>query len=962
MPQKLGSTGQRSHVTIMFTDLSDSTLIASKIEPETYSDLLDEMRESFVTIVKKHGGDVIRIDGDGFIFIFGYPNFYENNSRRAIEAALDLHECLEEIEQAQAFQNIRLRLHTGIHSGIVLIKHGDIARGKYEILGDPTNVTARLCDFAAPGEIVISNETLGRESKYFQIAQQALVSLSGRKNRLLVKKIIGRNTTGDSEKLWASHSVNFIGREAEMEWLANFVKSEKTLSSIAHIQAEAGIGKSRLLHEFSNAMLENNLNTYLSICESYLGMKPNKPIEDLVTSILSSEFGLSKKSFSKIPEDIAQPIKDIIAILLAAQDNNKRLEYSSEDFAEAFTNLCKLVPQSRVILIIDDWQWVDDASKDIIINLAKSDQENIGIILASRIEDSIFVEMNGAESLRLQPLISSDAHKTIQTLIPGIEPFTMKRIEKHSGGNPLYIEELCHAIRDERFNFETKKTDSWLNALIYTRFEQLPQELAQIVKSAAVIGHIVPKWLLSDISEETIGTRELELLRENDFLFPAESRNHLKFKHGITRDVIYDMVSLNERRRCHFKIIEKIIQRSELNGGVRPHEELAYHYKQAGNAKKSLEHSRIAGVKALKTFSLGSAQNHFKNALIQAEKVKISEEDKFLLLRQYGLSCVVDPSKDQTPILERAVLKAHLQGEPKNIAWSEYWFGFNLYGLGYPDKSIMHFERAREACQEIAETKLETQLMANLGQAYAAACKYNTAYDYLDKAISKKMSIHSGEHGSGSLAYAISCKGFALGEQGAYENAMECFSGAINALAGSEHSAATSILNQRAVVNLWKGDLEECLRLTDLTHEMSRRMRSRYNFAQSVFITANVRFQQTLEPRHIDKMIEATDWLVYDGTGQNMSLNYGCISDALTRIEDWKRARIYASRGLKRIRAGDRRCESQIYRSLALIAKVGKSSYPPEYYLRKAKSSAHKRQSTREIENSKIFEHQHFNY
>jgi len=321
------------------------------------------------------------------------------------------------------------------------------------------------------------------------------------------------------------------------------------------------------------------------------------------------------------------------------------------------------------------------------------------------------------------------------------------------------------------------------------------------------------------------------------------------------------------------------------------------------------------------------------------------------------MACVVDPSRDQSPILIQAAERAEQKGDRKMIAWSEYWLGNNLYGLGYPDRSILHFKKSYSACKEISDGKLETQLLANLGQAYAAACEY---YDYLDRAIETKLSKRSGKRGSSGLAYAISCKGFALGEQGVYNDAMECFSSAIDVLAGSEHSASTSILNQRAVVNLWNGNFEEAIRLSTLTYDMSRRMHSRYNFAQSVFITAASSFKQTEELHHVDKMIEAADWLVYDGIGQNMSLNYGAISEALTDIEDWDRARIYAARGLKRIRAGDRRCESQILRSLALIAKAGKSVRTSNYYMNRAAASAESRQSIREIENNKVFEQAHF--
>ena len=178
--------------------------------------------------------------------------------------------------------------------------------------------------------------------------------------------------------------------------------------------------------------------------------------------------------------------------------------------------------------------------------------------------------------------------------MPIVEPFAMKRIEEYSGGNPLYLEELCHAINDSRFDFDTKKAGSWLNSLIYTRFDQLPETLANFVKVSAIIGQVIPTWLIDDITGTTLGSKQLQDLRETDFLYPADKNNYLRFKHGITRDVIYDMIHLKERQKLHSEIIEKLKSRARQYDETDPHEELAYHSRQAGLNAASLYHSRIA--------------------------------------------------------------------------------------------------------------------------------------------------------------------------------------------------------------------------------------------------------------------------------------------------------------------------------------------------------------------------------
>src|SRR3546814_20109340 len=86
------------------------------------------------------------LDGDGIVCIFGFPVPVEDGGRRAAEAALDLHQAAAELDATVAGTGCRVRLHSGIHSGVVLVSPGDLVRGRSELLGDATNKAATLCD------------------------------------------------------------------------------------------------------------------------------------------------------------------------------------------------------------------------------------------------------------------------------------------------------------------------------------------------------------------------------------------------------------------------------------------------------------------------------------------------------------------------------------------------------------------------------------------------------------------------------------------------------------------------------------------------------------------------------------------------------------------------------------------------------------------------------------------------
>ncbi len=957
-PAEISVVDERRYLTIMFTDLSDSTAIASQMEPETYNAILEQMRTAFVSIVRKYGGDTVRIDGDGFIFMFGYPTPFEDTARRAAEAALDIHEAIDEINQEIHTDNFPLRLHTGIHSGIVLLKAGDLTRGKYEIVGDPTNVAARICDFAAPGEIVISEESIGRSKSFFQTTKQHVLKISGRTERILLNKILGLKQAESHES--NSRDSTFVGRRKALDWLNAFVARGKKNAGIALIHGEAGLGKSRLLLEFSNEMAQAGVGLHIGLCESYLGVSAYQPVDQIAKSIFRSEFGTSFKRLKNEKRSSSEACLEMAEIISSSKSDLQQTADQSKSYISAFYKLFEELQHSPILLIIDDWQWVDDASKKIIEVLGNSNTPNLKIILASREADTVFTEMNNAHVWNLSPLGSREIEKTIKSLLPGIGPFALKNIRSYSGGNPLFIEELCHAVKDSRFSANEPRHGSWLTSLIYSRFSKLPKDLAEIIKICAVIGQIVPEWLLESILGKSLTVRKLAELREYDFLHPAESAAHVRFNHGITRDVIYEMIGLEERQTLHRRVIEKLRGQAWNQSETESHEQLAYHYAQSGQVEASINHSKIAGDVALKFSALDKAQAHFKNALSLADKCQLDVGEKLELIQKYGRACVVDPSLDQLEILEMAVTYASDLADNPTIAWSEYWLGCNLYGLGFPYRSLVHFEKSHQASKALGFDKLKTQLIANRGQAYASACEYETAYELLDRAIEIKLANRSGTRASPGLAYALSSKGFALGEQGKFEQSIACFQQAGSAIGYLEHQAQTSIINQHAASCLWNGEFEECSELTDNNKTMSRKMHSRYNYAQATFMNSAINFYQTGTDTAIAKMVEATNWLIEDGIGQNLSLNFGCLAEALAQKKSWNKARIFAARCIKRARLGDKSCESQAYRALALAAQEGQTKHAPDYYINKAYKSAELRQSDREIRNNRYFENRYF--
>ena len=94
--------GLRRHLTVLFSDLSESTRLSDAMEAEHYAAMLAEVRGLYQNLIAKHGGTVVRIQGDGVLAIFGHPQAREDDGRRATEAALELHKSVRLMQPQSA--------------------------------------------------------------------------------------------------------------------------------------------------------------------------------------------------------------------------------------------------------------------------------------------------------------------------------------------------------------------------------------------------------------------------------------------------------------------------------------------------------------------------------------------------------------------------------------------------------------------------------------------------------------------------------------------------------------------------------------------------------------------------------------------------------------------------------------------------------------------------------------------
>ncbi len=960
---------QRRHLTILFTDLSDSTHLSGAMEAETYAEMLNEVRTAFRDAVARHGGAINQFQGDGLQAVFGFPHATEHDGRRAVEAALAVHAAVRLLRIRYAQQGAPdLSVHSGIHSGVVLAREGDNVAGRVEIFGPGPGIAKHLSDVAEADEILVSEETLGPGSHLFETAQRRFVTLKGRAEPLAIHRILGRMPLRTRFEAHARRGlVPFVGRHEELAWLQRALDGAIAgRARFVAVSAPPGVGKTRLAEEFLQRFAAPVCTVSRGYCGGDLSAEPLQPF----LQMLRARFGLVPgMSPAAAAQAIEAGLGEIDAGLLAyrtelmtalsvhpeapgtAEPRRSAPEQTLAAVREVFAALARLRPQ---VLFIDDWHWADDATRQVVYAIRDLGNVPVLLLVATRPPELGDVELTGADHLALAPFSAAEADATIGELLPAADPFVAGEIRRYSGGNPLFIEELCHAVARAGPSAgldPVRGGPAWLETLIESRVARLPRDQAHVLSAAAVIGNVVPTWLLERLTgcgEDHLWVRALAA---QDLVFAGEANGTLRFKHGITRDVVYGAVGLQKRRAMHREIAKLIQADARAGDEADACEALAYHFAGAGEYAEATRYAATAGDKAMAASSIDAAKAQYGAALGMLDRLAASAERYQAwrsIVRRLGLATVFDPSRAELAIFHRAVARAREHGDAAGEAYAEYWLAYVNYALGESRAAVEHCELAVRAATVLGDQRLAAQARATLGQALAAAADYGGALALLDDTTRLRRDRETETRPSPGLAYALACKASVLGDLGRFPEAMACFDDALACLPWRGHEVEGSVLCWRSGVNLWQGRWEAARQDSAAAQAIAERVRSLYLFAMSRGLGAYAAWHGTRDPRLLQDMAEAATWLESRDKNLFVSLVHGWLAEALATAGQPAEARRQAARALRRVRKRDWFGGAMACRAMARLQAAAGDWRAAERHLRRAERVARTRSSPHE--------------
>lgn len=638
--------GERRDVAVLFLDIRGFTALAERLDFEIVHHLVNGIMRAFSGIVSDGGGYVDKLEGDRIMALFGAEQAADNDPARAVDSALRMFRTLDQVNEMLSAEGIEVAARAGVSFGQVIVAPD--ACGHLTATGDVVNIASRLADIAPLGGVAVSGKARDMCAGFHKWADLGPAVIRGRS-----APVHAFRPTGPGEVLvqrWERAAriagTPHLGREREMSILREewHDLGQASCASVS-IEGEAGIGKSRLLHEF---VRELKLSPEPPVVLTGRNLSFSQPPLGLWSSMLSDAIagGVPAGSNDGTPESFIEgliscssdvPVDDLhwtlpfLRSLLSMEEGSESLAVMSRDSRgkEMMISLRKImeaVSVSRdVLLVLEDMQWADPASREVLDFIVKGVRpvRRILILLSFRTDGSGGNTPTGAQRvIGLRELPKPEGRLIIRHMLGGVVgPGTEDAILDRSGGNPFFIEEMVldlvesGRLSDTGAGWEyhphpaAAPAPASLGGIIRSRIDRLPGGLKSRLLLASVLGSEFSDELFAAVSGQFAGgtpsAESLEQLCERGFLKPAElgAERGRRFTHMLVRDAAYSMLLHRNRAMIH-RLAAQALERGQAGSRGDMAIVIADHWDLAGDSGRAIE----CGLRALSHCEL-----HFLN-------------------------------------------------------------------------------------------------------------------------------------------------------------------------------------------------------------------------------------------------------------------------------------------------------------------------------------------------------------
>jgi class 3 adenylate cyclase/tetratricopeptide (TPR) repeat protein len=707
--------GERRRVTAMFADVVGSTPLAERVGEEVLYNIMVEVIADMSQAVTDHGGTVEKLTGDGLMALFGAPLAVEDAPLNACRAGLDILRRIEaKGRHIEAEHGEKLKVRIGVNSGYAVVGSlgGDLQQ-EVTALGDSVNVAARLEGLAKPGTMVVGNGTYQLVAD-FVVAEYAGEHLvKGKAEAQKIWRVDGLQAKGRRFDAAVRRGLTqLIGRQRESDILLDLAKT--TSSGYTHtinIVGEAGLGKSRLVHEIRSRTQDGDAVWLQGNCsESGLGT-PFLPFIDVVRTSFriddkENESALErrlKRGLERLGLDAdtdAPYLLNLLGVKVAGTEFTK--EHSEIAGVRTRDLLARLVEErcrvSPVILYIEDLHWMDAASESLLARLI-GETGDLPLLIICTYRPGYMPPWNGqpnVTALALKPLSTNATAELLQTRLgtDNLSTELMRLVTEKAEGNPLFAEEIANYL-SERGDIKASTVANMalpvsLENLLMARVDRLDEGAKNWLQVASVLG----RGFDIEVVGEIAGGDTQQIADELERLELIHTDQHVDgyiFKHALIQDAVYDSLLTDRRAALHGRVAEVMERRNEHRLGEIT-ETLAHHYSKTPRAEKAVRYMAGAGEKSLMVYSLDEAYLRLRQVVELVEKVPQAADDSFFVDVLLNFARVLYFRLDMRGIIE--LMEPHLPraealGDPQRLSRLLFEIGYAYVfngdlAAGYP--------------------------------------------------------------------------------------------------------------------------------------------------------------------------------------------------------------------------------------------------------------------------------------
>lgn len=635
--------GERKIITVLFADIKGSMDILESLDPEDSKRLLDPCLQRMMDAVHRTEGTVSRVLGDGIMALFGAPLALEDHPHRALYAALHMQEAVQRyaVELRQQ-QDIDLQIRVGVNTGEVVVGAiGNDLFMEYTPVGHAVGLAARMETMAPPGSTLVTDATYRLTCHTFRFAARGLTKVKGAAQPFPVYELLGFDPSRSRLTARTASGLSpFLGRARELVQMEEFAATVAAgHGQVVTLLGEAGLGKSRLIEECKPMLRERGFlliegegfaygktRAYaplIDMLKSYCGIAEHDPVASYREKLhrTLTEVHASMAAFVPLFLDLlgVDPEDSTLATL----SGEAKLQQILNGIKRLIAFQCRFQP---VAFLVEDLHWLDEHSLGFLRTLATSLEALPVLILSSSRpgHGTPWEEQTYVHLVRLEPL-PPEVTTSLFTALVGTVPSgsaLVPAVCQRSGGNPLFLEEMIHTLREtgaltEALNDTPARQSSpllspeWtlpttIQGVLASRLDRLPQSAKDLLQTAAVIGQDASYELLAqvaDLTEEEL-LQALQLLQARDLLHESAlyPDSIYSFKHALTQEVAYHGLLQENRTRLHERAgnametlyADKLPEYASL---------LAYHYLRSANVAKAMHYLQLAGQRAASLYA-----------------------------------------------------------------------------------------------------------------------------------------------------------------------------------------------------------------------------------------------------------------------------------------------------------------------------------------------------------------------